>query len=77
MQGGTILFGLLFALVAGWNLREGLKDGGEFHARRPFSPITLKHPMFWPTAATHAALVLAGVYFVLCGLTGLKPFAGL
>ncbi|MBV9990792.1 MAG: hypothetical protein JOZ72_05810 [Alphaproteobacteria bacterium] len=70
-------FGMIMMLGMAWNLRQGLRKGGEF-GLFPIGPADRDHPVtFWTAAAIHAALLLIGAYFVLCGLIGLTPFGRL
>jgi|HubBroStandDraft_5_1064220.scaffolds.fasta_scaffold138351_2 hypothetical protein len=73
--GGSIWFGAVVAILAALLLGQGLYNG-EFYVRWPFAPADREHPgKFWTVAALHVGSFLFGVYCLVCGLIGVKPFS--
>jgi hypothetical protein len=71
---GVPWFGAVVAALAGLILGHGLYTG-RFHARWPFAPADREHPgKFWTVAVLCGASFLIGLYILICGLMGQRPF---
>lgn len=68
---GTFWFGVLLVLIGAWNIRVELlrvfADEPDIEHKKP--------EVIGAVLGLHGAFVLVGIYLMVCGLIGARPFA--